>query len=631
MSIQLTPLGESAATVLLDALSAGHRIAPATRARLIETASGNPLYLEQLAVSLSEQQGRDTRPALPPTIQALLAARLQRLGPGASSVLARAAIVGKDFNEQEIRELLPAEARAPLSRNLQTLVTKGLVQRGPPPGRGSDEQYSFRHILIQEAAYRSIPKSLRAELHHRYANWVEAFFSDPFPGQSEILGYHLEQSVRYRTELWPADPESAALSQRAEAHLNTAGCAAHDRGDDIAAVNLLDRAAALLPGDDPTLGPLYTSLGTALIEAGQFEKAKATLDHAQRITSANGDDRLHAHARVEALLLHLNMNPEEAAIDIARALPELRREFETNQDDLGICNTLQLEAALHWNHSRSGAAESAWLRAADYARKVNDRRQLADILAWLASAALWGPMPAPEGIKRCQEYLDEIGNHPIGKAQILLHQAGLYAMQDDFAAAQAALRAAKSLLETLGPTMTAAIIQPAALIAMLAGDPATAETYLRLEYDSLYQMGERRFLATTAAKLARTIAAQGPSRYDEAIKLLDLSREAAADRDLTPQVIGRGLYARILADRGRHREAEELARSAAALAAQTDLLSHRADTLLELSHVLSAAAQVSEAHSAATQALNLYQRKGNLPGARESLRYLTNTHLPERI
>ena len=141
---------------------------------------------------------------------------------------------------------------------------------------------------------------------------------------------------------------------------------------------------------------------------------------------------------------------------------------------------------------------------------MNDRRQLADILGWLASAALWGPTPAPEGIQRCQDYLDEIGNHPIGKAEILLNLAGLYAMQDDFAAAQERSVRAKSLLETLGPTMTAAITQPAALIAMLAGDPATAERYLRLEYDSLYQMGERRFLATTAAKLARAIAAQGP-------------------------------------------------------------------------------------------------------------------------
>jgi DNA-binding SARP family transcriptional activator/predicted ATPase len=623
VSVQLGPLGEDPAAALLDSLSAGHRIAPSTRARLIDTAGGNPLYLEQLAVSLSEQSGSDIRPALPPTIQALLSARLQRLGPGASSVLVRAAVIGKDFGEREIGELLPAEARAPLSRNLQTLVAKGMVQRGPP-GRSPFEAYSFRHILIQEAAYRSIPKSLRAELHHRYADWIEAFAPDPFPARSEILGHHLEQSVRYRAELWPADPQSAALSHRAAGHLETAGYAAHDRGDDVAAVNLLDRTAALLPGDDPVLGRLYTTLGTALIEAGQFEKAEAALYHAQRITAANDDERQHAHARVAALLLHLKMKPSEAAIDIARALPELRHEFEASQDDRGICNTLQLEAALHWDHSRSGAAEYAWQRAANYARKVNDRRQLADIVSWLASAALWGPTPAPEGIQRCQDYLDEIGNHPIGKAGILLNLAGLYAMQDDFTTAQATLNTAKSMLETLGPTMTAAITQPAALIAMLAGDPATAERYLRLEYDSFYQIGERRFLATTAAYLARAIAAQGPSRYDEAIGLIVVSREAP-DEDLSTRAVGQGLYARILADRGRYREAEELARSAAGLAAQTDFLSEHADTLLELSHVLATARQVSEAHSVANQALDLYRRKGNVPGARESLRYLTQS------
>jgi DNA-binding SARP family transcriptional activator len=623
VSIQLKPLGEGPAAALLDSLSADQRIAPSTRARLIDTAGGNPLYLEQLAVSLSEQKGSDIRPALPPTMQALLSARLQRLGPGASSVLIRAAIIGKDFGEREIRELLPVEARSPLSRNLQVLVAKGLVQRGP--GRNPYEEYSFRHTLIQEAAYLSIPKSLRAELHHRHADWLETIVSDSFPQRSEILGYHLEQSARYRTELWPADPESAALSHRAAAHLDTAGYTAHDRGDDVAAVNLLDRAAALLPGDDPTLGRLYTSLGTALIEAGQFEKAKATLDHAQRITAANGDDRQHAHARVEALLLLLRVNPGEAAIDIARALPDLRGEFEASHDDLGICNTLQLEGALHWDHSRSAAAEYAWQRAADYARKANDRRQLADIFSWLATAALWGPTPAPEGIRRCKDYLDEIGNHPIGRAEILLNLAGLYAMQDDFTAAQATLGTAKSMLEALGPTMTAAIVHPAALIAMLAGDPVTAETYLRVEYDSLYEMGERRFLPSTAAELARAIAAQGPSRYDEAIQLLELSGEAAADDDLSPQAVSQGLYARILADRGRHREAMELARSAAALAAQTDLLSEHADTLLERAHVLAAAGEVSEAHAAATEALDLYQRKGNLPGARASLRYLNQS------
>ena len=576
-----------------------------------------------MAVSVSEQAGSEIRPVLPPTLQALLAARLQRLGPGTSSVLARAAIVGKDFGVQAVRELLPLEARGPLSRNLQTLVAKGLVQRGPP-GRSAAEQYSFHHILIQQAAYRAIPKSLRAELHHRHADWLEYVVWEPATLRAEILGYHLEQSVRYRTELRPAEAQSSPLSRRAAAHLETAGRAAHDRGDALAAVNLLVRAAALLPPEDPALARPYTSLGTTLTEAGQLEKARATLDHAQRIAAANGDGGQHAHARVEALLLGLQVDPNGAAIEITRALPELRREFDRGRDELGLCRTLQLQAALHWNHSRSAAAEDAWQHAAEYARRANDRRQLTEILGWLASAALWGPTPAPEGIRRCEDYLDEIGNHPRGQAVILLHMAGLLAMQDDVTAAHTTLNRAKALLATLGPTMTAAITQPAAFIAMLAGDPATAETHLRLEYESLDRMGERRFLPTTAAKLARAIAAQCQSRYEEAIHLITISRQAGAGEDLSALIIGQGLSARILADRGHHAEAEELACSAVALAAQTDLLSERADSLLDLAHVLATARRVPEARAAATQALDLYQCKGNLPGARESLRYLAH-------
>ena len=313
VSIELRPLAEDSAAALLDALAADQRIPSLTRARLLETAAGNPLYLEQLALSLSEQAGNEIRPVLPPTIQALLAARLQRLGPGASSVLARAAIVGKDFGVQAVRELLPPEARGPLSRNLQTLVAKGFVQQGPP-GRSPAEQYSFHHILIQQAAYRAIPKSLRAELHQRFADWLEYVAWEPATERAEILGYHLEQSVRYRNELRPAEAQSSPLPRRAAAHLETAGRAAHDRGDALAAVNLLDRAAALLPPEDPALARLYTSLGAALTEAGQLEKARATLDHAQRIAAANGDEGQRAHARVQALLLGLKVDPNGAAI-----------------------------------------------------------------------------------------------------------------------------------------------------------------------------------------------------------------------------------------------------------------------------------------------------------------------------
>jgi DNA-binding SARP family transcriptional activator/tetratricopeptide (TPR) repeat protein len=622
VSIELMPLADASSAALLESLAGDQRISRPTQARIVETAAGNPLYLEQLAVSLSEQTESHGRPVLPPTIEALLAARLQRLGPGASSVLACAAVIGKEFSVAAVRELLPPEARDPLTRNLQTLVARGLVERLPPVNSRA-EDHAFRHILIQEAAYRAIPKALRAELHHRFADWLEYVFWTPATQRPEILGYHLEQSVRYRTELRPADPESAALSRRAAAHLETAGRAAHDRDDALAAVSLLDRAAALLTPDDPTLARLYTSLGTALTEVGQLEKARATLDHAQRIAAANGDEGQRAHAQVQALLSGLELAPNKAAAEIAQALPELRDEFTRDLDKVGLCQTLQLEGAMYFIHGKAAAAEDAWQRATEYARQANDRWQLTEILGWLASAALWGPTPAAEGIKRCKDYLDEIGNHHRGQAAIFLHMAGLYAMQDMVGLAQVTLTRAKSHLDILGPTMAAAVTQPAALVAMLSGDAATAETYLRREYESLSRMGDKGFLATTAALLARAIAAQGEKRYDEATQLIAISQEAAAGEDIAAQIISQGLSARILADRGRHVEAMELAFSAVAVAAQTDLLSQHADALLDLAQVLAASGRLREAHAAATQALELYQRKGNLPGSRESLRYLT--------
>ncbi|HEY1920232.1 MAG TPA: BTAD domain-containing putative transcriptional regulator [Streptosporangiaceae bacterium] len=622
VSLALEPLARDAAATLLDTLAGPQRIPPSTQERLLQTAAGNPLYLEQFVASLGEQAGGENQPVLPPTIQAVLAARLQRLGPGASAVLARAAVIGKDFEMQALGELLPPEARGPLGRNLQTLVAKGLV-RHEPAGEPPKAHYSFHHVLIQEAAYRAIPKALRAELHERFADWLEYVYWPPAAWRPEILGYHLEQAVRYLTELSPAEAQSSPMPRRAAAHLQTAGCAAHDRGDALAAVNLLDRAAALLPPADPVLARLYTSLGTALTEAGQLDQARITLDRAQHIAAAHGDKGQHAHARVQALLLGLQADPDSAGPEITSALPELHREFARHQDELGLCQTLQLQAAMHWYYARSAAAEKAWRRAAEYARQIGDHSRLTEILTWLASAALWGPTPAPAGIRRCAGYLDEIGNHPSGQAIILLQMAGLHAMQDDVSTAYATLDRAKALLEGLGPTMTAALTEPAALVAMLAGDPAAAETHLRQQYDSLGQMGERYVLATTQALLGRAIAAQGPSRHDEATRLLAMSRSAGADEDLSAQIISQGSTARILADRSHHAEATELANSAVQLAAQTDLLSQRADALLDLAHVLVVAGRIADANAAAAQALALHRLKGNRPGVRESLRYAT--------
>jgi tetratricopeptide (TPR) repeat protein len=210
--------------------------------------------------------------------------------------------------------------------------------------------------------------------------------------------------------------------------------------------------------------------------------------------------------------------------------------------------------------------------------------------------------------------------------------AGLYAMQDQAVMAEATLSRTEIHLDILGPTMTATATQPAAFIAMLAGDPVAAEMHLRHGYESLSQMGEKGFLSITAALLARAIVAQGEKRYDEADDLIQVSQEAAEGEDPSAQILCQGLSARIRAERGRHAEAAELASSAVALAAQTDLVNQHADALLDLAHVLATSGRAAEAQAAAIQALELYQRKGNLPGTREALGYLAqHAQTRERI
>jgi DNA-binding SARP family transcriptional activator/tetratricopeptide (TPR) repeat protein len=622
--IQLEPLTDGDATAMLDAL-AGPPSAPAHR-RLLEAAAGNPLFLEQLAASLGEQRwGEDGLP-LPATIQALLAARLELLGPGERAVLWRAAIVGKDFSLHAIAELMPAEARRLLGRHLQALIAKGLVQARPSRGR-TGEDFTFRHILVQQAAYRAIPKSLRAELHERFADWFERRAGER-PGEyDELLGYHLEQAVRYRGELAPRSDEVRALARRAAGCLEAAGVRAHARGDVSAAVHLLQRASSLLERDDPVLARVLTGLGAALTEAGRLDRAAVALDNAQRVAAVAGDESLGAHARIQQLFLGLQVDVQRAmaVAAVGSSLPGMLRIFEHHADELGLCQAWRLRAAVRWMQANSAAAEDAWQRAAVHARRAGDERQLTEVLGWLASAALWGPTPAPEGIRRCERFLAEVGSRT-GEAVILNHLAGLYAMQDQVARAHELLARGRAIFDDLGATMTSAVTEPASFVAMLTGDAAAAETCLRRDYDRLERMGEKVSFAITAALLAKAIAAQG--RHEEAERFVAVSRDAGGGEDFAAQVTWQGVLARILTARGRLVEAERLAREAVALAARTDMTNDHGDAQVELARVLAAAGRATEARAAVREALDLYERKGNLLAAASARRRLERLPLP---
>jgi DNA-binding SARP family transcriptional activator len=614
--VELSPLGADTAAALLDELTRGARLPAAARRHILQAAAGYPLYLEQLALSLRQHEWQvDRLEPMPATIQALLTARLERLGPAERDILERAAVDGKDFGAASVADLLPPPARRQVDRHLEVLVGKGLIELRAP-GAGEHEDHSFRHILIQEAAYRSIPKLRRARLHEQLADWFEAMSSEPPHALQEILGYHLEQSIQYLTDLSAPRAETDRLAVRAAHHLGTAGGAAFERGDAMAAVQLLERADHLARSPDDR-ARILTVLGAALGDIGDYDRARDVIDTVERLAADSAVDGMIALARVQRLELELQTDPGRAMAEIERTQAALEDTFRRAGDDSGLCRVGMLRAAVHWNLARSAPAEGLWREAAEAARRARDQRDVVECLSWLGSAALWGPTPAAEGIDLCEHYLAEIGEVPRGQVVVLSHLAGLYALQDRMRMARSLLDRCRAIAVEFGGTILESVTaEPAALVAMLDGDPVAAEEHLRADYDLLTRIGEKSFLGTTAALLAQAVAEQGAGRDREVDELVAVSRETGASWDIPARIVRDGALARSLAVRGRQRDAETLARDAVGLAAGTDLLSQRGDACLTLARVLSGGSDAVGSRQAASEALDLYSWKGNLPGIR---------------
>ena len=217
---------------------------------------------------------------------------------------------------------------------------------------------------------------------------------------------------------------------------------------------------------------------------------------------------------------------------------------------------------------------------------------------------------------------EDVRESPESEAAILRHLGSLHAMVGRFDLARELLVTSNAVYADLGLSLNAATSQNEAVVELLAGNPAAAEESLRKGYCALREMGDRMFLPTTAAFLARAVLEQG--RDEEAEELAKLSAELAAGDDLLSQILWRGVRARLFAKRAKFDKAEAFAREAVVLAQATDFVNHRADALLDLSQVLKAARRVEEAGTSASEALRLYEIKGNLVSASATRSWLAD-------
>jgi class 3 adenylate cyclase/predicted ATPase len=606
-TVRLEPLAESEAAALLErALRAGV-VEEHTGRRALEAAEGNPLYLEQL-LAIQAEHGEEL--GVPSTVQAVLAARIDRLPSAERTVMQRASVQGRAFSRRALAELVGERNLARLDATLGALQRRELIQRDPR-AFGGDDGLRFAHGLIRDAAYRFLPKETRSELHERLATWLDRAAEQPLGEQEEVVGYHLEQAYHYRAELGRVGARERALGAEAARRLGSSGRRAFARSDLPAAVKLLERAEALLSRDDRARAELLPSLGSALTEAGRLSEADGVLMAAVDCARVNDDERLEAHAIVEQLFLRIQVDTEKAMTEARELGERLRVVFERHEDAGGLCKLWRLRALVHWLEGKCLEADTAWEQAAEYARETGDDRERAEILVWVASSAFSGPLPVDQGIRRCEAIREQVRDDRRSTGAMLYSLAGLYAMVGRFETARDLLQLACRTLEDLGfVTLSSSFAQYEGLVEILAGDLARAEERLRFGFDRLEAMGERAFVSSLAALLAEVLYRQG--RHEEAKRFVDRSEETAAPDDLAAQITWRTVRAKILATSGRLDEAEADARRAVSLAGRTDWTNDHAAACVALGEVLHRRGRPEEADAAVRTALGLYEAKRNV-------------------
>jgi class 3 adenylate cyclase/tetratricopeptide (TPR) repeat protein len=603
-SILLEPLSEEAAEMLIENILAGAELSPAVRARVSAAAEGNPLFVEQMLAVLSEDGTAEEDVAVPPTIQALLAARLDRLAADERTVIERASVIGKEFWSGALAELVPDGT--PTAQGLQLLVRKELIRPHRSNLFPSTDAFRFRHQLVRDAAYSAMAKELRAELHERFARWLEHERSE----FDEIVGYHLEQAFHYRRQLGPLDEPGRELGARAGARLAAAGERALGRGDLPAAAGLLERALTVLPSDDGRRTEIQLSLADALSEI-DFEAAEKVLENVIDETVASGHQVHEWRARLILGWVQIG-NQRLSGEDAAELAREGLEVLTGLGDDIGLARAWRLRSQAANLEGGVNVIGASMRSAAEHARRAGDTRLATEAEFWIGFAAYFGDAP----IREARKIWDEVVSHaatPLQQTHGEFWRGCLDGLGGNLDAGIAAVAHARSRYAELGMrSFYGGSGNPQAELEVLANDPVAAENTVRDALAALEQLGDRSYSSTLLAQLGEALCEQG--RLDEADEAL-IQAEAFSTLDDALNVAWfPTLRAKVLAQRARLAEAEALAHEG--VAKSGGLKGHIrqiAYAHAALAEVLRMAGRNAEARKQAERALELYERKGVVP------------------
>jgi class 3 adenylate cyclase/tetratricopeptide (TPR) repeat protein len=621
-SILLEPLAAGEAGTLLENLLGGADLPPSAQDRILAAAEGNPLFVEEMLGMLIDDgllRAEDgvwravsdlADLTVPPTIQLLLAARLDRLEAEERAVIERGAVEGKVFHTGAIASLTPEGSRPQVRPRLLALARKELIRPDRAEFAGEDA-FRFRHMLIRDAAYQAMPKEQRADLHERFARWLTETTGDRVGEYGEILGYHLEQAHRYRSELGPLDDRSRELGREAGRALRASAERAEARGDTSGATRLMERAIDLLDG---------------------FERAEVMVEIGEHLVWNNDD------AIAIPLLREFGSSPEAMEWPGLRIRAQVFLEFSLTSTDpshsqessRAMTERLLAEAEAIDDEPAITTCLLGLGQWAFWAGRCGDQREISQRLVprigrlrmiyrdWVAggyrTSAFWGPTPVSEALIDVETSRRIVGDSVAGALGNDMIEFGLLVMADRADDAHAMLGQIRRSIADIDTGTNPGSRQILAESLWRLGRLEDAIDVLRNDKAYWDARGETGINSTSTAQLAVLLASAGQT--DEASTLIEEARRMSAVDDFATEVAIDHAVARIALSEAEFDRALEAIDGAIERLRATDYVTYLADTLRLRGEILVAAGRQSEAATAFDEAIRLYDRKGNVAGAR---------------
>jgi class 3 adenylate cyclase/ATP/maltotriose-dependent transcriptional regulator MalT len=584
-AIELEPLGRDESEELVDALVSGEAIDAEARSALLDKTEGNPLFVEETVRMLAECEGRplsEFASRIPDTLQALIAARIDRLPPEEKAVLQRASVIGRTFWGGAIDELTP-EAED-LDSVLETLLLREFLVPESRSTISGETAYRFKHVLIREVAYGGLSKSARADLHGRFAGWLRERAGEEL---LEIRAYHLDHAAALIAELDGGAPPE--LAHEAAEALETAGRRSLAREANRSARKQLQRALEL----EPTLERRYQAAKAAW-RLGDLPVVSKEMERVRAEAAEEGDRWCEARALAALAEVTLSRGGDvEEAVRLAALVLDVAdgNDYEPRFDALHVLNT-----AAWWRGrlaDSEGYARDQLALAQEAGRPDLESRAAIDLSG--AHAARKEYDQAAPLVARALELAEESGSI-VAKGHALASAGDFAIYREDFDEARGKLEEARALYEETGvASYLGRVLYRLAVVAWSQEDLDRAERLSRESIRTLAPLEDRGTLCEAQRRLAEVLLAK--DKVDEAERYAEEALETVGPQDMSSQASTRYTLARVRSAQGRSEDAEKLLREAVDIIDQTEYRIFGSDSLRYLVQLLRDSGREDEAEA----------------------------------